>query len=119
MDLDRNNNLRANRDVPYLKFLRYRDMNAEIRATGAQPMRDYPVTAVFEIEDDITGGVTEREFSVNALFVGEDEPVRLPENSVYGSPRKTGWGRKKTTSSSRARRRSKTRKSRRGAGGGR
>ena len=97
-------------------------------------MNNYPITAVFEMEDDIEGMV-EREISINSLYVAPEEPVRLPEGSVYGSPPKTsfmgqgssGWGGKKrktrkgrkSTNSSRVQRRSKTRRSRRATGGGR
>ena len=94
-------------------------------------MNNYPITAVFEMEDDIEGMV-EREISINSLYVAPEEPVRLPEGSVYGSPPKTSFmgqgsfgrgGKKrktrKSTSSSRVQRRSKTRRSRRATGGGR
>ncbi len=119
-ELDRNNNLRPGKEghLSQMKFVRRRDLAAEIRAKGGEPMSEYGPSVIFSFEDRY--GENQREFPANQLYVGPAVNFGSQSSSSY-SQGQWGQGKKKrrTTNSSRVRRRSKTRKHRRATGGGR
>ena len=121
-ELDRDNNLRPGKEnrLTSMKFVRKQDRAAQIRASGGEPMSEYPPEVVFSFEDDF--GENERAFNENTLYVEMSSDFGSQSSSYPSQGGKHRRGKKtarRFTNSSRVRRRSKTRKSRRATGGGR